>query len=156
MQVSSFHQKYYITYKVLRNPPAFITTLLAWVPESDVLRYFDHNITKEESEQLKFFNNGVNILYTKAELERMCCDLKIYVASNTSKHEFVKCFSERNNETPPELPILYNGSLQSVPSTIPLISKLSVRVFRAVLHTHGLLSCGNELAIKVYLLKKEN
>ena len=107
---------------------------------------------------IKFFNNGVNIPYTKAELERMCCDLKISVASNTSKHELVKCISERNNETPPELPILYNGSLQSVPSTIPLISKLSVRVLRAVLHTHGLLSCGNkdEIAIRVYLLKKEN
>ena len=64
-------------------------------------------------------------------------------------------FLKLKKESPPEVPILYNGSLHSVPSTLPLITKLSVHVLRAILHTHSLLSCGNkdELAIRVYLLK---
>ena len=90
--------------KVLRNPPAYITkfvALLAWVPESDVLSYFD-NKTKEECVQLlndqrlqQWSEHPLYKTKKKNELERMCRDLKSSVTPNVSKHELVKCISEK-------------------------------------------------------------
>ena len=153
-----------LTYKVLRDPPAWIikfVALLAWVPESDVQKYFDMK-TKDECAQLEkdqlieqWSQHSLYKTKKKDELEKVCREQKIPLTPNAAKHELVKCISETKKESPPEVPILYNGSLHSIPSTLPLITKLSVHVLRAILHTHSLLSCGNkdELAIRVYLLK---
>ena len=63
------------------------------------------------------------------------CVEKIPLTPNAAKHELVKCISETKKESPPEVPILYNGSLHSVPSTLPLITKLSVHVLSNTAHT---------------------
>lgn len=63
------------------------------------------------------------------------CVEKIPLTPNAAKHELVKCISETKKESPPEVPILYNGSLHSIPSTLPLITKLSVHVLSNTAHT---------------------
>ena len=93
---------------------------------------------------------------TKAHIEKLCKDHGISVKSQ-SKHELVKLLAEKKKETMPDVPILYTGDIASIPETLPAINKLTVRKLRAILHHHGILTCGakEQLAIRVYLLKHD-
>ena len=91
----------------------------------------------------------------KDELERMCKAVNINIPPNTNKHELVRLLCQQKGEAPPPTPILYNGNLSSLPSTLPSIRKLSVRSLWAILNIHGILICGNkdQIVIRVFLLK---
>ena len=92
-------------------------------------------------------------------MEKICKDNKINVKGQTyTKLDLVKVILQHNGKEPPAIPVLYNGNLSQVPTTISAISKLPVRKLRAILHHHGHLTCGQkeELVVRVCLLRHDN
>ena len=93
--------------------------------------------------------------HTKQELS-MCKKLKIPIKSNHSKHTLVKLISESQNESAPPSPVLYDGKLALIPSSLTGIGRLPVSKLRAILWHHAFPVTGtkDELALHVFLLRQ--
>jgi len=148
---------------VISNPPndiLLLLSILAWVTLDEANEYVrkkDEDLLAELERDTVLEQWISHPLYqsnTKIQLEKMCRDLKIPVKQH-SKHELVRLIVEKRKEPIPDVPILYNGDMKTIPTTLPHINKLSVRKLRAIAHQHGVLTCGTkeELSVRVYLLK---
>ena len=146
---------------VISNPPndiLLLLSILAWVTLDEANEYIrkkDEDLLAELERDTVLEQWISHPLYqsnTKIQLEKMCRDLKIPVKQH-SKHELVRLIVEKRKEPIPDVPILYNGDMKTIPTTLPHINKLSVRKLRAIAHQHGVLTCGTkeELSVRVYL-----
>ena len=128
--------------------------LLSWVPEHEVLQYFDEkekDINKEKNDDIKRKQWKKHKLFKtkKDALVSMCNERKLETFS--MKHEHVERLALESDEEPPCEPPLYDGKGKLPQSEI---GRLSKSYLRSILSSHGLATCGtrDEFILRVGLI----
>ena len=93
---------------------------------------------------------------TKPQLDVMCKNLRIPVKPSMTKHHLLQLICDKQGQTQPELPTLYNGDLSKVPSSLSELHKLTVGKLRAILKHHNYAFTGtkDQLVLQVSLIRQ--
>ena len=148
-----------LAYLLISKPTGRLVKMLAllcWVPEVDVVKYFDDKEKQLREEQHDGFQRlkwKQHELYRKKknELEKMCSEKKIGACGK--KYELVERVSVANEEEPPPEVDRFNGTT-SLPTTTKEIAILPACYLQSVLQWHGMPSSGtkDELVLRVTLI----
>ena len=135
--------------------------LLAWITPSKVKAHH-----KKMTDQLRAKRCRkkrvleVHPLYQsnkKPQLEVICRQLRIPVTHSLPKFRLVKLITQKKKEQAPPDPklIKYNGTLSSLPSSLPELTQLTVPKLRSILKHHQISHFGikEQLAIRAHLLR---
>ena len=131
----------------------YFIAILSWVPPNQVKEdTIENDQNREQWKEHSLYKE-----HTKQELS-MCKKLKIPIKSNHSKHTLVKLISESQNESAPPSPVLYDGKLALIPSSLTGIGRLPVSKLRAILWHHAFPITGtkDEFALHVFLLRQSH
>jgi hypothetical protein len=130
--------------------------LLAWVPEDDVMEYFDNKDKQLDKNQNDGFQRLIwkqHKLYKKKkdDLVKMCSDNKIETCGK--KYELVERLALADGDEPPPKVDHYNGT-RRLPTTTKDISNLSACYLQSIMKWHGMASSGtkDELILRTTLI----
>jgi hypothetical protein len=153
-----------IAFKLFKHDVDRITpgvAFLSWCTEAEVKKYFSNfsekldKSYKNDKEREYWRHQDLYKTKDKALLIRQCKEYKI--SSEGKKHQIVQRLVETLKlPLPPPLEI-YDGDIDSLPSSITELSQMPIFKLREILCYHNVLDCGtkDELAIRVGMIISE-
>ena len=151
-----------LAYVLLDKPTGTLLrclSLLAWVPEEEVVRFFeekDKDVEKAMQDAVKREQWKEHRLYRekKDTLVSMCKERKLEPSG--MKHEIVERLASALNEEKPKDPQLFDGT-KMLPKSTKDIAKLPTSYLQSIVRHHGLAPCGtrDDLVLHVSLIAND-